>query len=229
MISKAEYPRYKEWLKKTMEFEDFSEEQFDYLTEQMQAKNFSKGQILFDQGDSRERFYYVVSGLVRTERLDETGDFGFLSYIKEKKGFPYRGLFSDDEYAYSAEALTNIEIVSFPMDKFEQALKQNQVATIRVIQVMGQIINNNEDQLQRMLVSSATKRVEQALEIFSEKLGQKQEDGEVYVPYPITLIELARVSGTTRETASRTVRKLVSDGVISYQHKNFTFSRESFV
>ena len=43
-------------VEKTMEFEDFSEEQFDYLTEQMQAKNFSKGQILFDQGDSRERF-----------------------------------------------------------------------------------------------------------------------------------------------------------------------------
>ncbi|GAK47212.1 HTH-type transcriptional regulator ArcR [Secundilactobacillus oryzae JCM 18671] len=227
MISKDEYPRYKAWLRRVAEFKDFTDDQFDYLTDQMQVKTFAKGQILFDQGDMRDRYYFMISGLVRTERLDDTGNFGFLSYIKEKKGFPYRGLFQDEEYAYSAEAMTSIEIISFPMSKFEAVIQENQLATKRVIQEMGQIINRNEDQLQRMVISSATKRVEQALEIFSEQLGEPKANGETYVPYPITLIELARVSGTTRETASRAVQKLISDGLISYQHKNFTFFGET--
>lgn len=224
MIRKSEYPRYVALLKQRPEFNAFTASQFDELTRGMQVKQFPKGQLLFDQADPRERFYFVISGLLRTERIDESGDFTFYSFIAENKGFPYRGLFKDHEYAYSVRTITPVEIVSFPMAMLEQLLTQNAEIMRRVIIEMGQIINENENQLQTMVTSSASDRVRNALAILSDQLGQPLEGGRIYIPYPITLIELSRMAGTTRETAGQVVHKLEAAGRVVYEHKRFTMN-----
>jgi cAMP-binding proteins - catabolite gene activator and regulatory subunit of cAMP-dependent protein kinases len=95
-----------------------------------------------------------------------------------------------------------------------------------LISQMGQIINDDENRLQRMVTSSATHRVKQALMLIAADLGTHNESGKTTIPYPITLKEIARVSGTTRETAGQVVSKLVDEGVVVYQHKNFQFNPE---
>nr|WP_243674094.1 helix-turn-helix domain-containing protein [Lentilactobacillus kisonensis] len=41
------------------------------------------------------------------------------------------------------------------------------------------------------------------------------------VPYPMTLVELSKVSGTTRETTSQMVQQLVKENKIQYNRKYF--------
>lgn len=224
MIRKSEYPRYLQLLKQRPEFSAFTAAQFKRLGQVMQVKEYPKGQLLFDQADTRDRFYFVISGLLRTERIDESGNFTFYSFIAENKGFPYRGLFKDPEYAYSVRTITPVEIVSFPIADFEDLLTQNSEIMRRVIVEMGQIINDNENQLQTMVTSSASDRVRNALTILGEQLGQPLEDGQRYIPYPITLIELSKMAGTTRETAGQVVQKLEAAGRVVYEHKRFTLN-----
>ncbi len=82
---------------------------------------------------------------------------------------------------------------------------------------------------ERMVTSSATHRVKQALMLIADALGTHETPDKTTIPYPITLKEVARVSGTTRETAGQVVGKLVDEGVVSYQHKNFQFNPESLI
>lgn len=222
MIRKSEYPRYRQILQQRQEFSAFTAAQFAELGQNMRVKQLPKGQLLFDQADPRDRFYFVISGLLRTERIDESGDFTFYSFIAENKGFPYRGLFQDQEYAYSTRAITPVEIVSFPMATFEGLLTENRESMRRVIVEMGQIINENENQLQKMVTSSASDRVRNALKILCKQLGEPLDDGRYLIPYPITLIELSKMAGTTRETASQVVQKLEAAGRVVYAHKRFT-------
>ncbi|GEO75435.1 cAMP-binding protein [Levilactobacillus namurensis DSM 19117] len=224
MIRKSEYPRYLQLLKRRPEFSAFTAEQFAELAHVMRVKQLPKGQLLFDQADPRDRFFFVFSGLLRTERIDESGDFTFYSFIPKDKGFPYRGLFHDQEYAYSVNTLTPVEIVSFPMTVFEGLLTENSEVMRRVIVEMGQIINENENQLQTMVTSSASDRVHNALKILSQQMGQPLDDGRILIPYPITLIELSRMAGTTRETAGQVVQRLETAGRVVYEHKRFTFN-----
>ena len=136
-------------------------------------------------------------------------------------------MFIDHEYPYTASAMTPIVIASFSMPVFEEVLLTNRDIMKRLIAQMGQIINSTENRLQRMVTSSASSRVQQALIMLGEDLGETQADGTLAINYPITLIELARVSGTTRETAGQVVAKLAEENKISYQHKNFRFNPSS--
>lgn len=220
----GELEKYQKIIRQQEEFALFTDDEFNQLIQQMQVKTFAKGQVLFDQGDPRTRFYYVLDGVVRLERVDETGSFPFINYVSPHKAFPYRGLFIGETYTYAAMAMTTITIASFSMATFEKLLRENKQMMVLLISQMGQIINNTEDRLQRMVTSSASHRIKQALVLFAEDLGTQDKSNVTKIPYPITLKEVARVSGTTRETAGQIVGKLVEKGVVTYQHKNFQFN-----
>lgn len=221
-----ELEKYRKIIRQQEEFASFTDSEFEQLAQQMQVKTFAKGQVLFDQGDPRTRFYYVLDGVVRLERVDETGSFPFINYVSPHKAFPYRGMFVGETYTYAAMAMTAITIATFPMPVFETLLRENKQMMVCLISQMGQIINDDENRLQRMVTSSATHRVKQALMLIAADLGTHNESDKTTIPYPITLKEIARVSGTTRETAGQVVSKLVDEGVVVYQHKNFQFNPE---
>ncbi|MCH5463107.1 Crp/Fnr family transcriptional regulator [Lactobacillus sp. LC28-10] len=214
---------YRHYLRQLPEFCDFTEAEFSKLTHDLSVKTYPKGQILFDHGDLRQRFYYVIKGVVRLERHDETGNFTFINYVKAIKGFPYRGLYTDADYPYTATALTDITIASVPMTTFEAIVSLNPLVTRQVISQMSHLLDRMENRLQKLVTSSATNRVIQALSIFGSDMGEKTPDGDVLIPYPITLIELARLSGTTRETAGQVVTKLEVAGKLIYNKKRFRF------
>jgi CRP-like cAMP-binding protein len=215
---------YRAFLKQQAEFRAFETQEFDQLTTHLQVKQYAKGQILFDQGDRRDRFYYVIKGVIRLERVDASGSFSFINYVKAQKAFPYRGLDLDPDYPYTAMALTPITIAVFDMADFETVVAENRAVSQQVIRQMSQLIERTETRLQRMVTSSAARRVQQALLILGTDLGQPINETEIEIPYPMTLIELAHISGTTRETAGQVVNKLVAAGTISYQRKRFRFS-----
>ncbi|KRM75756.1 Crp/Fnr family transcriptional regulator [Secundilactobacillus collinoides] len=227
MNNKSDFDKYRSFIRQQPEFRAFRSEEFNQLAASLQVKSFGKGQVLFDQGDTRDRLYYVIKGVMRLERSDESGNYSFINYVKANKAFPYRGMFIDHEYPYTASAMTPIVIASFSMPVFEEVLLTNRDIMKRLIAQMGQIINSTENRLQRMVTSSASSRVQHALIMLGEDLGETQADGTLAINYPITLIELARVSGTTRETAGQVVAKLAEENKISYQHKNFRFNPSS--
>lgn len=229
MNKRLDIAAYRTLLRQKSEFNRLSEAAFDQLTTDLQIKNYPKGQVLFDQGDPRNRFYFVIKGVIRLEKIDETGDFGYLNYVKPDKGFPYRGLFTATEFPYSATAMTAVVIASFDMVDYENAIRSCPEDMVHLITVMGQIIDHTEDRLQRMVTSSARNRVKQALIIFGEELGVPSVANMITIPYPITLIELARVSGTTRETTGQIISQLVASGLVTYQHKTFTFDPKALI
>lgn len=223
MDNRGTLDQYRPLLREKDDFNTLSNSAFANLTADLQVRKYPKGQVLFSQGDGRDRFYYVIDGVVRLERIDETGDFGYFNYVKPDKGFPYRGIFSATEYPYDAVAMTPLIIASFPMSDYEDAVRHCPATMARLVKLLGQIIDVTEDRLQRMVTSSARNRVMQALIIFGKELGVPSVATNIKIPYPITLIELARVSGTTRETAGQIVAQLVESGKIMYHRKMFTF------
>lgn len=215
---------YRHFIMQQPEFNQFSREEREALFQKLQVKTFPKGQVLFDYGDIRDRFFYILKGAVRLERLDRTGNFTFINYVKSKTAFPYRELYTNSDYPYTAVALMPITIAMMPMSLFEQHAVNNPGVAKQVIQQMSQLLDRTENRLQKMVTSSAANRVRQALIIFGTDLGEQLADGSVKIPYPITLIELARISGTSRETAGQVVTKLLVENKISYEKKRFQFN-----
>ncbi len=221
MIDKNDYTECLLKIKHHPEFAGMSERDMDELVNAITIKEYHRGQVLYDQGDPRNNFYLIISGIVKSLHYDENGDEKLYFYIKEGKTFPFIGLFSGENYSYSAETMSEVKLAIMPMQLFEKLLKKNPDMMISVIKEMGRIINTTEIQLRKMVTTSAKKRVESAIEFLGEQIGEKQPDGTILIPYPTTLIELSKISGTTRETTSQMVSELVKDQKILYGKKYF--------
>lgn len=210
-------------LRNTEVFAGFSDLEFEELQSNLYMRHYKKGQILFDEGDQRERIYFLKKGLVRLERYDASATFSYFDYVKTERLFPYGGMFTDKEYHYSAYAVTDIDLYYIPMQVFEKVVLQNKEQMIYICTRLSKLLLNHEVRLQNCVTSSATDRVIQTIGILMDKLGEPITPELIEIPYPITLKELASLSGTTRETVGHTMKKLKEEQKIEYHHKIFVF------
>jgi CRP-like cAMP-binding protein len=163
----------------------------------------------------------LIDGVAKSFHWDKDGEEQLYLYIRPNKGFPYIGLFVDDQYAYTVETMTDVKIAEFSMPIYEEILRENPELMVNAVKEMSQIINTSETQLQRMVTTSAKCRVANAILFIGQQIGDLQEDDSILVPYPITIVELSKVSGTTRETTSQMVQKLIAENKIQYNRKYF--------
>ncbi|WP_143796161.1 cyclic nucleotide-binding domain-containing protein, partial [Oenococcus oeni] len=68
-------------------FKSLSNDQFIFLTKNMKYRTATKKQIIFEQGDTAWRLFFVISGLVQATRIDEDGQ-EYVNLISAHKLFP---------------------------------------------------------------------------------------------------------------------------------------------
>lgn len=205
------------------DFENLTDDEFQMLKSNVLLRSYKKGQILFDEGDSRDRLYFVTKGLVRIERYDESATYYYYDYVSNCSVFPLGGIFEEEFYTHSAQAMTDIETFYFPTAIYEKICKDNPKQLLYLVHKLNQIVESHQLRLQTGLTSNAHDRVEQNLYILKKELGRKESKTKVVIPFPITLKELAINSGTTRETAGQVIKKLKCAGRLEYDKKIFTF------
>lgn len=111
MITKEQYF----YFRQLDDFKHFTIEQFDHIVSHIKHRTALKNHTLFFEGDYREKLFLIQSGHVKIEQSDASGSFIYTDYVRQGTVFPYGGLFLDDDYHFSAVAITDIEYFSLPM------------------------------------------------------------------------------------------------------------------
>ena len=209
-------------------FANFTESEFNCLKNQLYLRSYKKGQVLFDEGDKREKLFYLKKGLVRIERYDKSASFLYIDYNNPDTLFPYGGMFSDDTYHYSAYAATDIELYYMPTELFEQQAMYNPEQLLFLYKKISIILKLQEKRIQYLAVSSATSRIINTLLYLMENLGRHISPKAIEIPFPITINEIADISGCSRETVGSVIKQLKEDQQLEYERKQFTFLHPSF-
>lgn len=209
-------------------FANFTESEFNCLKKHLYLRSYKKGQVLFDEGDKREKLFYLKKGLVRIERFDKSASFQYIDYNNPDTLFPYGGLFSDENYHYSAYAATDIELYYLPTDSFEQQALYNPEQLVFLYKKISVILRQQEKRIQYLAVSSATSRIINTLLFLMENLGKHITPKLIEIPYPITINEIADISGCSRETVGSIIKQLKENHHLEYEHKQFTFINPTY-
>lgn len=211
-------------------FEAFTDLEFKQLQREMRFRKYKKGQVLFDEGDHRNKVFYLLKGLVKLERYDESALYMYTDYVKRERLFPYGELFSEGVYRYTAYAMTDIELYYIPAKLFEEVLAGNSQQLLYFYRRLTKILIEHEDRIQFLVGSTAGSRITKALAFLMEELGEPHSRDEVIVPYPITVCEIATISGCSRETVGNKIKQLRELGKLEHQQKILIFKdREYFI
>ena len=223
MLSIQEKVHKSDALKHKTVFSAFTEAEFKTVQKGMQLRKYKKGQVLFDEGDRKDKFFYLIEGLVKLERYDESAIYMYTDYVKEDRLFPYGEIFSGEVYRYTAYALTDIQLYTIPAMLFEEVLAGNGEQLLYFYKRLTDILVDHEERIQYFVGTSAASRIVKALAYLMKELGELSGKGKVVVSYPITVCEIATISGCSRETVGNKIKQLKEMGKLEHDHKILTF------
>lgn len=89
---------------------------------------------------------------------------------------------------------------------------------------MSHLIERQDIRLRNTVTTRARDRVIESLAYLLNELNLK--DGALL--FPITTLEIAKLSGTTRETVSRTLNDLKQEGCITFSKHQLCFIDKTF-
>ncbi|MBS4161953.1 Crp/Fnr family transcriptional regulator, partial [Klebsiella pneumoniae] len=166
-------------LKKFSLFASLNKKELENIKQFIYWRTYHKGQILFMEDDPRERMYLLLDGFIKLEKTNATGSMFYTDYVRPHTLFPFGGLFRDEHYHYSAEALTDIELYYIPMNIFEDLVRENKSLLFDVLNQLSDILALHEERLKRITLSHAHERVTQAIYYLTESLGPKEKNSTI--------------------------------------------------
>lgn len=203
-------------------FSAITDTEFQQLQKGIRLRKYKKGQILFDEGDKKDKLFYLIEGLVKLDRYDESAMYMYTDYVKEDRLFPYGEIFSGEVYRYTAHALTDIQLYTIPATLFEETLAGNAKQLLYFYKRLTDILIDHEERIQYFVGTSASSRIVKALAYLMKELGESEENREIVVSYPITVCEIATISGCSRETVGNKIKQLKEMEKLEHDHKILT-------
>jgi len=176
------------------------------------VKNFAKDAILHHQEDVFNHIIYVQSGRVFASSLNIDGD---ETWVAEHGAGHFMGctaLFGAKPTVYQLTTKTPVTAVLFPRETFLALMEKHAEFGQQVIADMSRQISVLT--LQKIESTSLSVQGRIAAELFRQaKPIGREPDTYIIRPTPV-FSELAQRLGSTRETVSRAVSKMVKNNVL---------------
>ncbi|WP_282198607.1 Crp/Fnr family transcriptional regulator [Collibacillus ludicampi] len=215
-------------LRKFPVFHTLSEQRMMEIMKYAFFRKYHKGQILFMEGDPRDRIYLLLNGYIKLVRMNDDCTSPFFLYLKPYSIFPCIGLFQDRHYRFSGEAVTDVELIYFPTAKFEWLIQKDPTVLINWIRIMDDKMHELEIRIQKLTQVHATDRVRQLISLLIKDIGEKTDASTIRIPCPLTTTDLARMAGTSRETVSHVLQKYKASGKLMIESKIITITDPAF-
>ncbi len=196
----------------------FNAEELAELKTMLFERTYKKNQLLFTEGDPRERIFLLADGYVKLEKTNRDANMLYINYISPNDFFPYVGLFNEEYYRYSAYAVTDIHVYYIPARKFESIIPHKKEMLLHIIKRLDLLTRRHQDRLQTISTPLASDRVEQTISYLCQNFSSKHGE-DYYVDIPVTMVEMAKIAGTSRETVSQVYKMLKEDHIISLNGK----------
>ncbi len=169
---------------------------------------FSKGQVLFQQGDPASRFFVIIDGWVKLYRQSPAGEETIINIFGHGESFAEAAMFSGQTYPVSAEAVTDTALVAFEGRRFLAQMERQPEIARALLSALSRRMHTLVRDLEQMKGRSTPKR----LAAWLVRLGGAQK-GLVQISLPYEKSLVAARLGMTPESLSRAFSKLRRHGV----------------
>jgi len=193
-------------------FAGVTDEDLKLLAGVSRLQDYSRGQVLFGQGDEAIGFYVVAAGKVKLYKLSPDGKERILHIVQPGGSFAEAAIFGDGRYPAFAEPLSKVQLVFFPKREFLNLLHSHSQIAINMIGGLSRFLRQFATQIEDLTFKDVPSRLARYL----LDLGGDECDK---VELPIAKSQLASNLGTVSETLSRTFRKLSDEAIIQVKGK----------
>jgi CRP/FNR family transcriptional regulator len=187
------------------------EQELAEMTAIVSSMELAPGDPLFDEGQPADHVFNVTAGAVKVYKLLADGRRQMTGFL-----FPgdFLGLANEENYAYSAEAVTHTALCRFPRRKLERLLERYPKMEHRLLGMASHELAVAQEQMLLLGRKSAREKIASFLLMLSRRAVQRGQNGDP-VSVPMSRNDIGDYLGLTTETVSRTFTQLKQGGNIN--------------
>lgn len=218
MERKLEWINIEKSLLKIGLFAELPEHELALVNESLEIRRYQKGSTLFWEGDEAKGLHYIKSGAVQMSKTTQDGKQHILHIFGPGEVLAEAVLFTDQPYPATAEAVEDSVIWFLAAGSMNDLVLKHPQIGLYIIRVLSRRLVVAQERLKTWAFTDAPSRVANSLLELADKHGGQDVCG-VAIDMEMTHARLAALAGLTRETVSRVLSSLRSEGLVCTKGK----------
>jgi CRP/FNR family transcriptional regulator len=200
-------------LRKTQLFASLTETELRALAARASKKHFSRGSLLFSEGDACAGLFLIVTGRVRIFKLSPAGREQVIAVEGSGSSLAELPVFDGGNYPASASALEDADVLFISRKDFQNYCLDHPEVALKVVAVVGSRLRRLVGIIEDLSFTTVRQRLMALILRLAETGGKASKDG-VRVELTNTHQDLAAELGTVRELISRNLNRLQAEGFL---------------
>src|SRR3954468_1278214 len=183
-------------------FETLGPRELTQIAQLAVPRRFPAGHVVFREGDASDTCYVVKAGHARAIREHPDGRSITLATFGPGDIFGELAMFDDERRSATIEAIDSVDAVAILGPDMRRLMREHCDIAVKLVTALGRRLRAANERLARPSFQPARSRGATAL---SQRAARARGEGppEADVLIPATQSDLAKLAGSSRESASR--------------------------
>jgi CRP/FNR family transcriptional regulator, cyclic AMP receptor protein len=177
-----------------------------------------RGMMLYRQGELGYTFYFLLSGRIQVSIFHSDGSEFMLEMMGPWAMFGETPAMGGHPRIATAIAAEPSEVIEFDIRVITDAISSNPELAISLMRIVAQKQRVLTSRMQYLALPKPEMRIGELLSRMTELYGEKHTDGTL-IKMPLTHEQIAAMTGATRVTVTRALKRLTTLGAIEIRHR----------
>lgn len=211
------------FLKSIPLFEELDDEALGKLSDLVFMRKFPRKFYLFYEGEPGDTLFIIKEGKVKLILTHEDQE-KIVQVVNEGRLFPETAL-DGGTYPVTCETIEETLVYAMRSKDFKAFLAEYPEFMLKVLEYTCKKIRRTFRQIRNLAMKNARERLASKIYSLSVQFGKKSEEG-CKITIPLTIEDVAKMIGTTRETANRILLEFKKDKIIKFESHFITLIDE---
>ena len=175
--------------------------------------HYHPNETIYFSGDKSTQLCVVASGSVKLIKHSIDGQDVLIDLLNQGEFFGALETLGQPVYQETAESQTNCCILKISSERFRKILEIYPSTSLNIIDILSERLKAAYEMMHQLSVQSVEQRIAFTLLKLANKLGERKDIG-LLIQLPFARSDLAKMTGTTTETASRIMSQFQKQGII---------------
>jgi CRP/FNR family transcriptional regulator, cyclic AMP receptor protein len=197
-------------LARTEVFADLSQRELDEVAQVAVPRSWQRGEVIFREGDPGDTCYLIKDGAVILTREHQDGRMIALAELRTGGMFGELAMFRGETRSATAEAIEDTTAVALLAPDLQRLVRRNPEIASKLLAALAERVGRTTERLLQQSFQTV------ASALLAQTVARQAEGApEEEVLIQATQAEIARLAGTSRESASRFLATLERAGVVT--------------
>jgi len=206
-------------------FEGLDDEQLDAIALVTITRRFDKHQVIILAEEEGDALFIISSGQVKVSIVSADGREVILSLLGTGSVFGELSLLDGKPRSANVVTTENTDLYMLRRSDFLQLVYKVPQIAVGLLAELAARLRKTDRKIGGLALLDVTSRISETLLQLADEHGTETDDGVLLKGRP-THQQIANMSGTTRETVSRVLKRLEKQGYVSTEGRTITIVHE---